>query len=93
MDRGVTVIERETFESALLLGRRVLQQLGFGAWRARQAAMKFRDHNLKSLLAVYPYYRDQKQFVSMSKQARDELEEMFARDLEAGKSAREDGWD
>jgi glutathione-regulated potassium-efflux system ancillary protein KefC len=93
MDRGVTVIERETFESALLLGRRVLQQLGFGAWRARQAAMKFRDHNLKSLLAVYPYYRDQKQFVSMSKQARDELEEMFARDLEAGKSTREDGWD
>lgn len=93
MDRGVTIIERETFESALLLGRRVLQQLGFGAWRARQAAMKFRDHNLKSLLAVYPYYRDQKQFVSMSKQARDELEEMFARDLEAGKSAREDGWD
>jgi glutathione-regulated potassium-efflux system ancillary protein KefC len=93
MDRGVTIIERETFESALLLGRRVLQQLGFGAWRARQAAMKFRDHNLKSLQAVYPYYRDQKQFVSMSKQARDELEEMFARDLEAGKSGREDGWD
>jgi glutathione-regulated potassium-efflux system ancillary protein KefC len=93
MDRGVTIIERETFESALLLGRRILQQLGFGAWRARQAAMKFRDHNLKSLQAVYPYYRDQKQFVSMSKQARDELEEMFARDIEAGKSGREDGWD
>ncbi|MBK4733923.1 glutathione-regulated potassium-efflux system protein KefC [Noviherbaspirillum pedocola] len=93
MDRGVTIIERETFESALLLGRRVLQQLGYGAWHARQAAMKFRDHNLKSLQAVYPYYRDQKQFVSMSKQARDELEEMFARDLEASKTEREDGWD
>jgi len=93
MDRGVTVIERETFESALLLGRRVLQQLGFGAWRARQAAMKFRLHSIKSLHAVYPYYRDQKQYASMAKQARDELEEMFARDIEARKTGREDGWD
>jgi glutathione-regulated potassium-efflux system ancillary protein KefC len=71
----------------------VLQQLGFGAWRARQAAMKFRLHSIKSLHAVYPYYRDQKQYASMAKQARDELEEMFARDIEARKTGREDGWD
>lgn len=83
MDRGVTIIERETFESALLLGQQTLQQLGFGEDRAHQAAIKFRTHNLKTLHAVYPYYRDQQQFVSMAKQAREELEEMFARDAEA----------
>ena len=33
-DLGVTIIERETFESALLLGRQVLTELGFGAYRA-----------------------------------------------------------
>jgi glutathione-regulated potassium-efflux system ancillary protein KefC len=33
MDRGVTIIERETFESALQLGRRVLALLGYGAYR------------------------------------------------------------
>jgi glutathione-regulated potassium-efflux system ancillary protein KefC len=93
MDRGVTIIERETFESALLLGRQVLQQLGFGAYRARQAALKFRAHNLKSLHAVYPYYRDQQQFVSMAKQAREELEEMFARDAKALATERQQaGW-
>ena len=93
LDRGVTIIERETFESALLLGRRVMQQLGVSAWQARQATMKFRAHTLKSLEDVYPYYRDQQQYVSMARQARDELEAMFARDAEARASQRKDGWD
>jgi glutathione-regulated potassium-efflux system ancillary protein KefC len=92
MDRGVTVIERETFDAALMLGRKALQQLGFGAFRARQAAMKFRAHNVKTLLAVYPYYKDQEQYVSMAKQARGELEAMFARDAEALQDKRS-GWD
>ena len=93
MDRGVTIIERETFESALLLGRRVMQQLGASAWQARQATMKFRAHTIKSLQDVYPYYRDQQQYVSMARQARDELEAMFARDAEARATQRKDGWD
>ena len=79
----VTVIERETFESALQLGQSVLRELGFGAYRARQAAQKFRVHNIQSLHAVYPYYKDQEQFISMARQSRDELNEMFARDLAA----------
>lgn len=82
MDRGVTVIERETFEAALQLGRRTLQQLGFDPEQARQAAKKFRAHNLKTLQSVYPYYKDQEQMISMAAQAREELENMFARDAE-----------
>jgi glutathione-regulated potassium-efflux system ancillary protein KefC len=93
MDRGVTVIERETFESALRMGRNVLQHLGFGAYRARQAAMKFRDHNIKMLYAVYPYYKDQKQMVSLAKQGRDELEKMFAREAHAADVEQQTGWD
>lgn len=93
MDRGVTMIERETFEAALQLGRQALQQLGFGAYQAREAAMKFRSHNIQSLHAVYPYYKDQQQLVSMAKQARDELEEMFARDTEVLKAEQSGGWD
>ncbi len=83
MDRGVTVLERETFESALHMGRQVLQQLDFGAYRAREAAMKFRAHNLKTLDALYPHYKNQAQMVSMAVQAREELEAMFAGDREA----------
>jgi glutathione-regulated potassium-efflux system ancillary protein KefC len=93
MDRGVTILERETFESALKLGGQALQTLGFGAYRARQAVLKFRAHNLKTLLAVYPQRKNQQFAVSMAKQARDELEAMFARDAEAIGVERERGWD
>ncbi len=93
MDRGVTVIERETFESALQLGRRVLCQLGYGAYRAREATLKFREHNKASVDAVYPYYKDREQYVSMAKRARDELNEMFARDLKNYDSETDKGWD
>jgi len=93
MDRGVTVIERETFESALQLGRRVLCQLGFGAYRAREATLKFREHNRASVDAVYPYYKDREQYVSLAKRARDELNEMFARDLKNIDNETDKGWD
>lgn len=92
-DFGVTVIERETFEASLRMGRNVLEQLGFGAYRARQAALKFRRHNIQSLLAVYPYYKDQKRLMSMTKQEREELEQMFARDAEVMTAEKANGWD
>ncbi len=92
MDRGVTIIERETFESALQLGQSVLRQLGFGAFRARQAAQKFKAHNIKSLHEVYPYYKDQEQYISMARQSRDELNAMFARDLQATQEDQKLAW-
>ena len=92
MDRGVTVVERETFEAALQLGQSVLRHLGFGAYRARQAAQKFKAHNIKSLHAVYPYYKDQEQYISMARQSRDELNAMFARDIQAAQEEQKLGW-
>ncbi len=93
MDLGVTVIERETFESALMLGRRVMEELGFGAYFARQAAMRFREHNLKSVLDVYPYYKDREQYASMARRAREELHAMFERDFVAIRAEREEQGD
>jgi glutathione-regulated potassium-efflux system ancillary protein KefC len=93
LDRGVDVIERETFESALQLGRRALCELGFGAYQARQAAFKFRQHNKATVLDVYPYYRDQKRYESLAKRARDELNQMFARDRAAREDDAEREWD
>ncbi|QOY92661.1 glutathione-regulated potassium-efflux system protein KefC [Massilia sp. UMI-21] len=89
MDLGVTIVERETFESALMLGRRTMEQLGFGAYFARQAAMRFREHNLRSVLEVYPYYKDRAQYVSMARRAREELHAMFERDFVANSRDRE----
>jgi glutathione-regulated potassium-efflux system ancillary protein KefC len=94
MDRGVTMIERETFESALQLGRTVLTAgLGQNAYRIRQSALKFRKHNIANVHAVYPYYKDREQYVSMAKQAREELEEMIARDRRAQEDETRHDWD
>jgi len=83
MKRGVTLIERETFESALLLGEQTLLQVGYPAERARRAAAIFRAHNLKTLLAVAPHFQDQQKVLSIAHQAREELEDMFEGDAAA----------
>jgi glutathione-regulated potassium-efflux system ancillary protein KefC len=83
LDRGVTLLERETFEASLQLGGKVLQELGYDEARAGRLVQAFRAHNLKTLLAVYPHYQDQHLMISLAKQGRQELEEMFARDAEA----------
>jgi glutathione-regulated potassium-efflux system ancillary protein KefC len=94
MDRGVTLIERETFESALKLGRSVLTAgLGQSAYRTRQAADKFRKYGTQNMLAVYPYYKDRDTYVSMAKRARDELETMIARDRKATEEETGQDWD
>ncbi|HEY8607757.1 MAG TPA: glutathione-regulated potassium-efflux system protein KefC [Noviherbaspirillum sp.] len=83
MDRGVTILERETFEASLQLGGRVLEELGFGTERAAEVVKRFRSHNRATLLKLYPYYKDQQQMISMAKQGRKELEDMFASDTAA----------
>jgi glutathione-regulated potassium-efflux system ancillary protein KefC len=44
-DRGVALIERETFDSALMSARGVLEALGFERHQARNLALRFRRHN------------------------------------------------
>jgi glutathione-regulated potassium-efflux system ancillary protein KefC len=94
MDRGVNMIERETFEAAVKLGRSVLTAgLGQSAYRTRQTADKFRKYNLQNVLAVYPYYKDRDTYVSMAKRGRDELETMIARDRKAVEDETGHDWD
>ena len=94
MDRGVNMIERETFEAAVKLGRSVLTAgLGQSAYRTRQTANKFRKYNLQNILAVYPYHKDRDTYVSMAKRGRDELETMIARDRKAVEDETGQDWD
>nr|WP_314630370.1 glutathione-regulated potassium-efflux system protein KefC [uncultured Janthinobacterium sp.] len=83
MKRGVTLIERETFAAALLLGEQTLRQVGFSEERAQRAAGIFRAHNLKTLLEVAPHFQDQQKVMSLTRQAREELEDMFESDAAA----------
>ena len=80
--RGVKVVERETFESALKAGRAALEMLGEDRYRAKELADTFRRHNIASVDATLPFYQDEARRMSMAKQGREELERQFARDRE-----------
>ena len=46
---GVEIPERELFESSLMLGRQVLEKLGFGRFEAKEMTDSFRVSNYKQL--------------------------------------------
>ncbi|MCY1350178.1 Glutathione-regulated potassium-efflux system protein KefC [compost metagenome] len=92
-DRGVQWFEREMFEGSLRMGRSVLEGLGFDPAEARNVALRFRRHNIQAIDRFYPHYTDQKKLVSLARQARDELEEMFRQDREQRRQREEAGWD
>lgn len=91
-ERGVTLVEREVLDSALMSARSVLEVMGFEPHRARQLAMRFRRHNIEQVEKLWPHYRDQNMLVSMLKQGRAQLEEQFAQEREQRKERREQGW-
>jgi glutathione-regulated potassium-efflux system ancillary protein KefC len=90
--RGVEVVERETFEAALRIGRQALVALGADPFRAREMADTFRRHNVASLDALIPHFHDEVQVLSATRAAREELEELFARDRAQFEEERRGGW-
>jgi glutathione-regulated potassium-efflux system ancillary protein KefC len=78
--RGIRVVERETFESAILIGRRALEALGVRPYEARERADLFRAHNLKSLEDILPHWRDEAERLRRARSAREQLEQQMDRD-------------
>ena len=92
-DLGVTMIERETLDSALMSARSVLEELGWERHQARTLAMRFRRHNVDQLIKLGPHRKDEAKLIAAAKQGRQQLEELFAqeRDEAARRDARV-GW-
>ena len=92
-DRGVAHIERETFDSALMSGRGVLEAMGFERHQARNLALRFRRHNLEQLQETAPHFRDESKLIAMSKIGRQQMEQFMA-DERARKDSRRQssGW-
>ncbi len=90
--RGVELLERETFEAALLVGRRALEQLGCGAYEAKELADNFRRYNLRMIENVLPQFEDEKLRLSAAKAGREELEEQFQNDLAERERPGTTGW-
>ena len=89
-DRGVAHIERETFDSALMSGRRTLEALGYERHQARNLALRFRRHNLEQLQESAPHFRDESKLIALSKIGRQQMEQFMADERERKDSRRKD---
>ena len=85
---GVTLIERETLDSALMSARSVLETLGWQPHAARNQALRFRRHSIELMERMAPHFNDEKQLIAISKQGRQQLEEMWAAERRDAESQR-----
>ncbi len=90
--RGVTLIERETFESALASGRSVLELMGCEPHRAWQLAHRFKRFNLALLERTWPHRADRKQLIALAKQGSEQLEELFSQERAEREQRRSGDW-
>ena len=77
---GVTLIERETLDAALMSARSVLEQMGWERHTARNQALRFRRHSIELMERMAPHSGDEKRLIALSKEGRQQLEAQWAQE-------------
>jgi len=77
---GITLIERETLDSALMSARSVLEQMGWERHAARTQALRFRRHSIELMQRMAPHSGDEKRLIALSKEGRQQLEAQWAQE-------------
>jgi monovalent cation:proton antiporter-2 (CPA2) family protein len=78
--RGVEVIERETFGSALEMGVEALKLLGIRSYKAHRSAHTFKHHDEQALREMANLVGDEKVIVARSRQLARDLEQLLQSD-------------
>jgi glutathione-regulated potassium-efflux system protein KefB len=81
LQAGVTQFSRETFSSALDLGRKALLELGMHPHQAYRAQQHFRRLDVRMLRELMPHTQGDLAQISRVKEARRELEDIFQREM------------
>ncbi|MFQ5560994.1 MAG: cation:proton antiporter, partial [Nitrospinota bacterium] len=89
---GVTHFTQEAYHSALLLGEKALTQLGYGAYEAKKLSNRFHRYDLKTFQKHFPFHRDEVTHISLVKEARKELEEIFESDEKEFNKDKDTSW-
>ncbi len=85
-DHGVTLVQREMFESSLQSGASVLELLGHAPEQVALSTQRFRAHNLDLFEKMHPHFKDNDRLIAVAKQGRQQFEEQMAQEREAGKA-------
>ncbi len=80
MDQGVERIKRETFDSSLAFVGELLTERGMAASQVERVLARFEEHDVQMMKDQYRVRRDDKMFVSVSKQAGAQLAQVLSRD-------------
>ncbi len=78
--RGVEVIQRETFGSALEMGEEALKRLGVRSYKAHRAALTFKEHDEQALHDMALAEGDETTLVARSRQLMKDLENVLQSD-------------
>ncbi|MFP1734241.1 glutathione-regulated potassium-efflux system protein KefB [Lonsdalea quercina] len=94
LQSGVTQFSRETFSSALELGRKTLVSLGMHPHQAHRSQQHFRRLDMRMLRELMPERQAEGEGAQISrvKEARRELEDIFQREMQHERR-RLDDWD
>jgi glutathione-regulated potassium-efflux system ancillary protein KefC len=93
LEAGVHAYERESFEGALKLGEEALKRLGFTAWRAKQAAHRFRAHDEETLRELYEHYHEDLEVrANISANARESIRETMQADEDLLSTQADQDW-
>jgi len=97
MDLKVQVIQRETFESSLMLTKSLLKDLGYAPERVKMMIERFRTHDNRMVEEQYKVRHDERTFLDVSRQGAEQLAQVLREDIEKtyiaepGKTEEENG--
>ncbi len=91
--RGVDVIQRETFGSALDMGVEALKLLGVRSYRAHRAGQIFKHHDEEALKEVAAMEGDDTVVIARSRQLARDLEQLLQTDEEDLSHISDQAWD
>ena len=79
-DLGVTLVQRELFESSLESARTVLELMGQSPTLAQEMTRRFREHNIALADRMYPHHKDRAKMMAVAREGRAQLAEQMAKE-------------
>ena len=79
-DLGVTLVQRELFESSLASARTVLELMGQSPTLAQEMTRRFREHNITLADRMYPHHKDRAKMIAVAREGRNQLAEQMAKE-------------
>ncbi len=91
-DLGVTLVQRELFESSLQSAHTVLGLMGLTPEQATAITQRFRTHNIALADRMYPHHKDRAKFIAVAREGRSQLAEQMAKERQdAARNPDRDG--